>query len=538
MFRAFDQRLHVWRAIKLLSPEFASKPKLFARFVAEAQTMAILEHKNLVRVYDVAQDGSYAFIVMELVEGGTLVDWLEQYGPMPPRLAVEVLLQVVQGIHTAHVKGVIHRDIKPHNILIARDGTCKVTDFGIARFGESDAPTTRTGSVMGTWGYMAPEQRSNAKGVDERADVYALAATLYTLVVQRVPMDLFAADRDAAIMHGVHPMLLPVIRQATEYDREGRPASVLVLGEILEALRIQLPENPPGTPPLARSPSATPPMPEAITRLGTILPGDESGGTEVVPLSRPGKPDFASAVDVRGDLSLPLRNDRQRWLFTVGYGAAGVLGACGVLLLVAAAAIAAFVPVRKVEVAVVTSPTAAVVPSTTPKVGGSDVSSARPDSVGSAPISMPTDERQSLGDRRRQKKGRDKVSPGQADPSLVPPEGPSKPSMVPDPAPSAVAEPAAISVPQCLNVLPPRLQGPSSALFKATLCYEDGRDVTLWFRAEGGPWQQRLMPLRLGSHTALISLGGADTSGMEYYVVAGGERKGSKGDPLRVVQGD
>ena len=167
VYRAFDQRLQVWRAIKILAPQYASKPKLRSRFETEAQTMALLEHPNIVRVYDVGHDGPYAYIVMELLEGGSLVDWLEAHGAMPPPMAIEVTLQLCAGIQSAHDKGVVHRDIKPHNVMITADGSCRVTDFGIARVSDrTHDGMTRTGAVMGTWGYMAPEQRTDAKHVD------------------------------------------------------------------------------------------------------------------------------------------------------------------------------------------------------------------------------------------------------------------------------------------------------------------------------------------------------------------------------------
>ncbi|MCA9490589.1 MAG: serine/threonine protein kinase, partial [Myxococcales bacterium] len=111
VYRAYDQRLQVWRAVKILSPEYADKKKIAKRFEAEAQTMALLEHRNIVRVYDVGRDGAdIAYIVMELVEGGCLVDWLEVNGPMPPRMAVEAVMEVLDALGAAHDKGVIHRD--------------------------------------------------------------------------------------------------------------------------------------------------------------------------------------------------------------------------------------------------------------------------------------------------------------------------------------------------------------------------------------------------------------------------------------------
>ncbi|MEZ4321116.1 MAG: protein kinase [Myxococcota bacterium] len=281
VYRAFDQRLQVWRAVKILSPDYADKKKIARRFEAEAQTMALLEHRNIVRVYDVGREGNVAYIVMELLLGGCLVDWLEHHGPMPPRMAVEATMQTCEGLAAAHDKGVIHRDIKPHNVLVTADGVCRVTDFGIARVGDADASMTKTGSVMGTWGYMAPEQRTNAKGVDVRADVYAVGATLYSLLTDRMPMDLFAADRDSSILEGVHELLLPILVKATEYNREDRHATVLELRDELKAVYDQLPEIPDGTSPLAvdAPPNPAPPDPTQYESPKPVAKGGAAGET-------------------------------------------------------------------------------------------------------------------------------------------------------------------------------------------------------------------------------------------------------------------
>jgi len=158
VYRAFDQRLQVWRAVKVLNPKYGSSKKVKARFDTEAQTMALLEHPNIVRVYDVGSIGEVSYIVMELVEGGTPVDWLERWGCMPPRLALRVTEQICHGIEAAHAKGVIHRDIKPHNVLLTLDGTCRVTDFGIARVGDPDQSMTKTCLL-----YTSPSPRDRTR---------------------------------------------------------------------------------------------------------------------------------------------------------------------------------------------------------------------------------------------------------------------------------------------------------------------------------------------------------------------------------------
>ncbi len=279
VYRAFDQRLQVWRAVKILSPDFAGKKKIRRRFEAEAQTMALLEHRHIVRVYDVGREGDVAYIVMELLLGGCLVDWLEHHGPMPPRMAVDAIVETCEGLAAAHAKGVIHRDIKPHNVLVTAEGVCRVTDFGIARVGDSESSMTKTGSVMGTWGYMAPEQRTNAKGVDARADVYAVGATLYSLLTDRMPMDLFAADRDSSILEGVDEHLLNILVKSTEYSREDRYESVLELRDALKAVYDELPAVPADTPPLAVDAPENPAPPDPTQYENATRHGDSGGPT-------------------------------------------------------------------------------------------------------------------------------------------------------------------------------------------------------------------------------------------------------------------
>jgi len=255
VYRAFDTRLQVPRAIKVLLPALANRERLRARFEAEARTMALLEHRNIVRVYDVGSEGNRVYIVMELVEGGSLVDRLEEGGPLPPRQALDVCLDVLAGLSVAHSRKVVHRDIKPHNVLLTSDGEVRVTDFGIARLAQSNDNLTKTGAVMGTWGFMAPEQRADSKGVDERADLYAVAATLYSCVTNQTPMDLFAAELDSSMLADVPGPLAEVIRQATRYDREERFANVGAMANALRAIRPRLPEVPDDAPALFCQPS-------------------------------------------------------------------------------------------------------------------------------------------------------------------------------------------------------------------------------------------------------------------------------------------
>jgi serine/threonine protein kinase len=275
--RAWDQRLQVWRAIKLLHPQYAAKASIRRRFEAEARTLAAIEHPNVVRVVDVDQEGETPFLVMELLEGGSPADWLQRHGAMPPRLAVDVVAAACDGVAAAHARGIVHRDLKPQNLLLGLDGSVKVADFGIARVreetGEGIEALTRTGAAMGTLGFMAPEQRLDAKAVDARADVYALGATLFTLCTNRVAIELFAADQAPHVLQGLPPRLTPVVVKACRMDPDARYPTVAALAADLRKLRPTFPALDPATPPLvAPGPRRQPPIPSAPAAATMVIP--------------------------------------------------------------------------------------------------------------------------------------------------------------------------------------------------------------------------------------------------------------------------
>ena len=251
MYRAFDQRLQRPRAIKVLSPAFAQRPALRRRFLSEAQTMANLENARVVRIFDMGEDGDRVYIVMELIEGGSLVDRVRIYGAFPSQMAARVTIELCEAIHAAHEASVIHRDIKPHNILLTRQGELRITDFGIAQVQSDDkAGMTRTGAVLGTWGFMAPEQKSNAKTVDARADIYSIGGTLWSLLKNETPPELFMSEPEPEWYEGIPEPLAEVIKQATRYRREDRYPSARAMGDALRAIMPLLPEDPQGTPDL------------------------------------------------------------------------------------------------------------------------------------------------------------------------------------------------------------------------------------------------------------------------------------------------
>jgi len=244
VFLAWDNRLEVDRAIKVLLPELSQKANIRKRFESEARTMAKLFHPNIVAVHDVGVDADRAYIVMEMLPAGTLMEFVDRNGPMPPRMAVRVTIDLLNALEVAHAQGVVHRDIKPHNLLISGTGTVKVSDFGIAHVADEGKSMTKTGSVMGTWGFMSPEQRSSAKSVDARADIYACGATLYTLLTRLTPVDLFAAGLEPEMMDLVFDSLKPVIGKSTKYKAHDRYDSCADMRSALETIIPELPEVP------------------------------------------------------------------------------------------------------------------------------------------------------------------------------------------------------------------------------------------------------------------------------------------------------
>jgi tRNA A-37 threonylcarbamoyl transferase component Bud32 len=242
VYRAYDQRLQCERAIKVLAPALSERTSIRNRFIAEARTMARLQHPNIVHVDEVVYDEGPVYMVMEMVRRGSLIDILKHHGPMPPKLASAVLQPVLAALTVAHAAGIIHRDIKPHNILLTETGIPKLTDFGIAQIrGGTSTANTRTNTMMGTLAYMAPEQRSSARRVDARSDVYSVGATLYTLVTRKEPHDIFAQEIQVELLAGVNEDLATFIRHATRYKPEERYQSAR---EMLAALRLLHPRLP------------------------------------------------------------------------------------------------------------------------------------------------------------------------------------------------------------------------------------------------------------------------------------------------------
>ena len=196
VYRGVDRQLRRAVAVKVLAAPFDRDRSFVERFRREARAAAGLSHPNIVAVFDSGSDDGTHFIVTELVEGETLADRLRRDGPMPPEETVAVAVDVARALAAAHERGLIHRDIKPGNVMLLPDGRVKVVDFGIARAAGSDT-LTGTGVVLGSSAYISPEQ-AGSQPVDERADLYALGCVLYEMVTGHVP---FRADTPIATMY-------------------------------------------------------------------------------------------------------------------------------------------------------------------------------------------------------------------------------------------------------------------------------------------------------------------------------------------------
>lgn len=251
MSEVYKAKCHVLNrfvAIKVLKPEFSSDVNFVTKFRIEAQSAAGLSHPNIVNVYDVGEDNGVYYIVMELVEGITLKEYIQKHGRIEPMEAIDFAIQIAQGVQAAHEHHTIHRDIKPQNIILANNGTLKVTDFGIAKAASSSTTTT---NAMGSVHYISPEQARGGFS-DERSDIYSLGITLYEMLTGHVP---FEGENNVAIalMHIQSEMVSPreyypdiptslekIIRKCTQKKPERRYLTANAL--IADLYRVK--ENP------------------------------------------------------------------------------------------------------------------------------------------------------------------------------------------------------------------------------------------------------------------------------------------------------
>ncbi|MGO4887829.1 Stk1 family PASTA domain-containing Ser/Thr kinase [Anaerobacillus sp. MEB173] len=272
VYKAMDIILDRHVAVKVLRPQFSDDDEFIKRFHREAQAATSLSHPNIVNIFDVGEEDNLYFIVMEYVEGPTLKQLIQQKGSLPLEDIVHIMSQIASAISHAHANQIIHRDIKPHNILISRDGDAKVTDFGIAR-AMTSATITHTNSVMGTVHYLSPEQ---ARGglVNTKSDIYSLGIVLYEMVTGKVP---FSGDSavSIAIKHlqseipspkFIHPELPQsienIILKATAKDPFHRYESAIEMEQDLQTAL----------------------DPERINEAKFIIPNDDEEATKAIPI--------------------------------------------------------------------------------------------------------------------------------------------------------------------------------------------------------------------------------------------------------------
>jgi eukaryotic-like serine/threonine-protein kinase len=232
VWRGHDRVLGRDVVVKVLHPELAADADFRARFHEEAVNAARLTHPNIVSLYDTGEQGTVAYIVMELVNGPTLREAIGRHGPLPPPNAARLAREVAAALDYAHQAGVCHGSLKPGNILLADDGTVKVADFSIARAATEDDPS-RTGEVLGIDGYLAPEV---AKGetADGRADVFGLGACLFEMLTGRQPdADSARTISPRALRAGVPRDLDAIVRQAMAADPDGRFQTVQAMAAAL-----------------------------------------------------------------------------------------------------------------------------------------------------------------------------------------------------------------------------------------------------------------------------------------------------------------
>jgi serine/threonine protein kinase/beta-lactam-binding protein with PASTA domain len=243
VYRAMDIRLDRQVALKVMHADLARDEEFVNRFIGEAKSVARLSHPNVVAVFDQGRDGSYLYLAMEYLPGRTLRNLLDERGWFPPREALAIMVPLLSGLAAAHTAGIVHRDVKPENVLVAPDGHLKVVDFGLAR-ALTMSSQTRTGLIIGTVAYLAPEQVTGT-GADARTDIYAAGIVLFELLTGTKPhtgeSPLSVAYKHvneaipapSRLAGGISPEVDQLVLQATSRDPRGRPSDA---GEFLRSV--------------------------------------------------------------------------------------------------------------------------------------------------------------------------------------------------------------------------------------------------------------------------------------------------------------
>lgn len=299
VYSALDERLDRLVAVKVMSAALSTDPAFVDRFAREARVAARLSHLNAVAVYDQGSDGGHVFLVMELVRGRTLRDLIRERGVLSPAQAVSIMEPVLAALAAAHRAGLVHRDVKPENILLSDDGAVKVADFGLARAIEADASSTRTGLMMGTVAYCPPEQISRG-AADARSDVYSAGVVLFELLTGAAP---YVGDSAMAVAYqhvnsdvpppssrrpGIPPQLDEIVLRATSREPSGRPLDAGALLAELHDARMDL-----GLPVIAVPPR---PLPVEAADTQQIARGTASQGRPAAAHHAAGRPPPAPPI--------------------------------------------------------------------------------------------------------------------------------------------------------------------------------------------------------------------------------------------------
>jgi serine/threonine protein kinase len=254
VFRARHRKTDELVAVKIVFPPHSNNEVLIKRFEQECRTSKMLQHPNIVRALDFGREGTNAYLVLEFVDGPDLLGRVDRDGPLRESEAVRLIVEAAQGLHHAHKHGIIHRDVKPDNILITPDGHAKLADLGLMKDLETDLGLTCRNKGMGTPTFMAPEQFRNAKHAGVRCDIYSLGATLYTIVTGQLPFD--AKNLAALLQKKLDNDLIPprklvpalslrlerAILRAVRADADFRPRTCL---EFIDTLTKDSPESAP-----------------------------------------------------------------------------------------------------------------------------------------------------------------------------------------------------------------------------------------------------------------------------------------------------
>jgi serine/threonine protein kinase, bacterial len=250
VYRGLDMRLDRPVALKVMDSRYAGDQQFMTRFQLEARAVARLKDPGLVAVYDQGLDNRHPFLVMELVEGGTLRELLTERGPMPPHAVAAVLRPVLGGLAAAHRAGLVHRDVKPENVLISDDGEVKIVDFGLVR-AVAEAGITSTSVILGTAAYLSPEQVRDGNA-SPRSDVYAVGIVAYELLTGQTPFSGDSAlsiayrrlDTDvpppSTVINGVPAQFDELVARATARDPADRYADAQDMGAELAAIAEEL----------------------------------------------------------------------------------------------------------------------------------------------------------------------------------------------------------------------------------------------------------------------------------------------------------